>query len=211
MNRRNFLQTAAMAVAGLVYDPELMLWRPPKAQIAVPSAFLPPGWCRVVIDEIAVNHHTRSLVVSAHELGVPGNYVRMSMSQLHPEAKLIPDVGETMELHDVPMVWRQPPSPGHDYDLFIDRANCQHLYRGIGSEHHLQPRGQLKSTHNRRRGQMTRDELLQSIKEEVEQVIDENRELEGDDFDTVENVVEKVCSDATDATDEANDEDDDKD
>lgn len=37
MNRRGFLKLGSAAVAGLIYDPDLLLWRPPKAMIVVPA------------------------------------------------------------------------------------------------------------------------------------------------------------------------------
>ena len=54
---------------------------------------------------------------------------------------------------------------------------------------------------------MTRDELLAEIKREVCQVIEENRELEADDFDAVSTVIEEVTDNAVEASDEAADED----
>lgn len=37
MNRRHFLHLGSLAAAGLIFDPELNLWRPPKVMITVPG------------------------------------------------------------------------------------------------------------------------------------------------------------------------------
>jgi hypothetical protein len=55
---------------------------------------------------------------------------------------------------------------------------------------------------------MTRDELTKSITEAINDAIPENKELDGDDIDSIEPVVEKVVEDACEAIDSAEDDED---
>lgn len=56
---------------------------------------------------------------------------------------------------------------------------------------------------------MTRDELVQDIKEEIEKVIPENKELEGEDIDAIETTIENVLEQSAGALDEAEKSDED--
>ena len=53
---------------------------------------------------------------------------------------------------------------------------------------------------------MTRDELVQNLKTELEKVLPDDTELDGDDLDVVESTVKEVLDNACDAIDESNDE-----
>lgn len=57
---------------------------------------------------------------------------------------------------------------------------------------------------------MTRDELKKDIADAIDEVIDPNQDLDGDDLDAISAAVESTLDEATSAIDEVEDEDEDK-